>query len=230
MKKSGASQTKASKAERLFFAEAAYADSIVRSAFGDHQASLSCLEQALAMKPDYAPAILSMGSVEYQRGRNAQGLKLFRSLLSLPGATPDLCQIIDEAGTFLIQFGAYKDGLELYRAAIERFPSAAALHQGLGCCAGHEGAHDQAVAASERALQLEPDNQKLVNDLGWCLFEAGRLEEAVKLLERAVSMDPSDELARENLRFCKASSAKPRKRARPSRGVAVNTQTESTGE
>jgi protein O-GlcNAc transferase len=229
MKKSRAPQTKASKAERLFFAEAAYADSMVRSAFGDHQASLSCLKQALALKPDYAPAILSMGSVEYQRGRSAQGRKLFRSLLSLPGNTPDLCQIVDEAGTFLIQFGAYKDGLELYRAAVERFPAAAALHSGLACCAGHEGAHDEAVAAAERALRLEPDNQEFVNDLGWCLFEAGRLEEARQKLEQAVSMDPSDELARENLRFCKATIAQPRKKTRRSRGVAVNIQTETSG-
>jgi Tfp pilus assembly protein PilF len=138
----------------------------------------------------------------------------------MPGNTPDLCQIIDEAGSFLIQSGAYKDGRALYRAAIERFPAAAALHQGRACCAGHEGVHDEAVAAAERALQLEPDSQQLVNDLGWCLFEAGRLEEAVKMLEQAVSMDPSDELARENLRFCKASSAKPRKKTRSSQGVA----------
>ena len=78
MKRSGASQTKASKPERLFGAEAAYADSMVRSAFGDHKGSLSALKQALALKPDYAPAILSMGSVEYQRRRSAQGRKLFR--------------------------------------------------------------------------------------------------------------------------------------------------------
>ena len=217
MKRSGASQTKAGRAEERLFFGSCIADSMVRSAFGDHQASLSRLKLALALKPDYAPAILSMGSVEYRRGRNAQGLKLFRSLLSLPLNTPDLWQIVDEAGTFLIQFGAYKDGLELYRTAIERFPAAAALHQGLSCCAGHEGAHDEAVAAAERALRLEPDNRKLVNDLGWCLFEAGRLEEALKMLEQAVSKDPSDELARENLRFCKATAAKPRKKTRRSR-------------
>jgi len=219
MKRSGASQTKVSKAERQFCAEGAYADSMVRSPFGDHEGSLSALRQALAWMPGYAPAILSMGSVEYQRGRSAKGKKLFQSLLSLPGNTPDLCQIVDEAGTFLIQFGAYKDGLALYRAAIERFPAAAALHQGLSCCAGHEGAHDEAVVAAERALQLVPDSQQLVNDLGWCLCEAGRLEEAVKILEQAVSMDPSDELARENLRFCKASAVEPRKKTRSARGV-----------
>jgi Flp pilus assembly protein TadD len=111
---------------------------------------------------------------------------------------------LSEAGTFLIQIGAYKDGLALYRTAVEKFPAAAVLHQGLACCAGNEGLHDEAVSASERALALEPDSQKLVNDLGWSLFEAGRLEEAETMLKRAVSMDRSDELARENLRVCKA--------------------------
>lgn len=93
--------------------------------------------------------------------------------------------------------------MELYRRAVEKFPAAAVLHQGIGCCAGHESCHEEAIVASEQALQLEPDNQKFVNDLGWCLLEAGRVQEARRTLERAVSMDPSDELARENLRVCK---------------------------
>src|ERR1035441_5837805 len=67
MKRSGASQTKAGRAEERLFFGSCIADSMVRSAFGDHQASLSRLKLALALKPDYAPAILSMGSVEYRR-------------------------------------------------------------------------------------------------------------------------------------------------------------------
>jgi Tfp pilus assembly protein PilF len=182
MKRPRTSKAKATDREREFYAEAEYADSMLRDALGDREGTVSALRWSLELKPTYAPAILSMGSVEYQLGRRAQGRKLFRSLLSLPENTPDLCQTIDEAGSFLIQIGAYKDGLELFRAAIEVFPAAAVLHQGVGCCAGHEGYHEEAVAASERALQLEPGNQKFVNDLGWCLFEAGRLEEAGRIL------------------------------------------------
>jgi Flp pilus assembly protein TadD len=175
---------------------------------------LSALKRALALKPTHAPAILSMGSVEYQRGKGIAGRRLFRSLLALPEKTPDLPAILDEAGTFLIRIGAYKDGLELYRAAVEKFPSAAALHQGLGCCAGHEGFHEEAVGASRRALELEPGNQKLVNDLGWTLLLAGRFDEAENALGRAVAMDPSDELARENLRLCAVERAKRQREAR----------------
>ncbi len=152
------------------------------------------------------------------QGRRAEGRKLFQSLLSLPRNTSDLCEIIDEAGSLLIQFGACKDGLDLFQGAATRFPRVAVFHQGVGCCAGHEGLHDEAVAASRRALQLEPRNQKFVNDLGWSLFEAGRLQEGEKALEQAVSKDPDDELARENLRLCKEKlSTLERRDATPSK-------------
>jgi tetratricopeptide (TPR) repeat protein len=151
---------------RRFNAEAAYAESIFRSALGDAQGCIAALRHALKVLPTYAPAILSMGSVEYQRGRRARGRRLFLSLLDLPDVTPDLCAIIDKAGDFLIQRGAYADGLELYRWAAARFPKMALFHEGVGCCAGHEGHHDEAIAASRAALALEPDNQKFVNDLG----------------------------------------------------------------
>jgi Flp pilus assembly protein TadD len=138
-------------------------------------------------------------------------------LLDLPGDTPDLCEIIDKAGDYLIERRAYVDGLDLYRRAADRFPNVAVFHQGVGCCAGHLGRHDDAIAASRAALELEPDNQKFVNDLGWSLYQAGRLAEARRMLERAVAMDPTDALAAENLRLCMAGCTSNRHpgRARP---------------
>ena len=214
MKKPRSPHAKAGAWESDFFADAAYADSIFRSALGDQKGAVSALKRALALKPTHAPAILSVGSVEYQRGKRAAGRRLFRSLLALPESTPELPAILDKAGGFLIRIGAYKDGLELYRAAVAKFPAVAALHQGLGCCAGHEGFHEEAVRASERALEIEPANQEFVNDLGWTLLLAGRFDEAGDTLERAVAMDPSDELARENLRLCGVERAKREREAR----------------
>jgi Tfp pilus assembly protein PilF len=169
---------------------------------GDRAGSIAALKRALEAMPTYAPAILSMGSVEYQLGRIAEGRELFQSLLSLPENTTDICEIIDEAGTFLTRIEAYEDGMALYRMAVKRYPDVAVLWEGLGYCASHAGLHEEAVPANQRALELEPENQKLVNDLGWTLFQAGRLVQARETLERAVAMDPSDKLAAENLRLC----------------------------
>jgi Flp pilus assembly protein TadD len=214
MKKARSSPAKADR-ENDFHADAEYADSMLRAALGDQEGMVAALERALELKPTHAPAILAMGSVEYQRGKKAEGRKLFRSLLELPEDTPDLAAIIDKAGDFLIGIRADKDALGLYRAAAERFPASAALQQGVGYCAGRQGFYEEALRASERALALEPGNQKFVNDLGWTLLLAGRFDEAERTFERAVAMEPSDGLARENLRLCKLECAK---RQGPARG------------
>ena len=202
------SKPKAPRGEHQFCAEAEYAESIFRDALGDSAASIAALKRALEAMPTYAPAIMSMGSVEYQLGRIAEGRELFQSLLSLPKNTTDICEIIDEAGTFLTRIEAYEDGMALYRAAVKRYPDVAALWEGLGYCASHAGFDEEAVAANHRAMELEPKNQKLVNDLGWTLLQAGHLPQAREALERAVSMDPSDELAKENLRYCRRQVAR----------------------
>jgi Flp pilus assembly protein TadD len=186
----------------LFEAEGAYADGMFRSAVGDTEGCIRALERAVDIKPDYAPAVLALGSVEYQRERKEEGRKLLFSLLSMLDDASDLVQIIDTAGDFLIERGEYADGLELFQAAAARFPEVGVFHQGAGCCAAHLGRLEEAVAASRRALEIEPENQKFVNDLGWSLTQSGALHEGRAMLERAVAMDLSDDLARENLRQC----------------------------
>src|SRR5437016_5966388 len=163
-----------SQTARLFAVEAAYAESIFRDAIGDTAASLAALREALTLKPDYAPAILSMGSVEYQRKRRARGRRLFFSLLSLPEDTEDLSEIIDKAGSFLIEIEQYADGLQLFREAASKFPEVAEFQEGIGCCAGHKGFIDEALAAGRRAIDLDPHNSAYMSDLGWTLLLAER--------------------------------------------------------
>jgi protein O-GlcNAc transferase len=176
---------------------------------GDMAGSIEAAELALELKPDYPPAVLTMGSIEYQRGNDEVGRRL---LLLLPTLADDgdLCEVIDSAGDFLIGERRYADGLELYRSASERYPDRVSLLAGLACCAGHEDQFELSIAAARAAVELEPDRHDLMSDLGWSLIQAGRLEEAEATLERAVALDPTDELARENLRLCRIERAQDR--------------------
>jgi len=189
--------------EGLFAAEAAYAESIFRDALGDAAESVAALEAALTLKPDYAPAILSMGSLQYRRKRRADGKRLFFSLLSLAEETEDLSKIIDEAGGFLIDIEEYADGLELFRQAERRFANVAEFEEGIGCCAGHVVLIEEALAAGQRAVELAPNNSAYMSDLGWTLLLAGRYQEARATLERATRLDPSNERAQANLEYCR---------------------------
>ena len=200
---------------RLFMAEAAYAESIVMSALGDFDACITSLEQALELVPTYAPAILAMGSIDYQLGDAEQGRRRLFSLLDLaddepPKEAPDLAEIVDHAGDFLISRSDYRDGFELYQRAVLHFPDSAALHHGLRLCAGRQGHHEVALAAAETALALEPLNQELVNDMGWTLYERGEPDRALPFLQRAVELDPQDALAAaQNLRICREALEEP---------------------
>jgi len=192
-----------SRAAAQFAADAEYAESIFRTALGDTPASIAALKRALEIDPEYAPAILSMGSVEYQLKRRASGKRMFFSLLALPEETEDLCKIIDEAGSFLIDVNEYADGLELFRLAAHRFPNVAEFQQGLGCCAGHEQFIDEALAACRRAIELDANNAVYVSDLGWTLVLAERYAEAEAMFLRALAMDPSHERTHANLEYCR---------------------------
>ena len=196
------------RAAALFAAEAAYAGSMVRQALGDTEGMIAELRVSHEATPTYAPAILALGSVEYQIGNAGEGFRLFDSLLDLPATTKDLHEIIDLAGDFLIQRGLYQDGLRLYRRAAARFPRVSAFHEGVGCCAGNMGELEEAVAAARRALDLVPGDAKLMSDLGFALVEVGQLEEAHMTLQRAVAEDPGNELAAGNLRHCLAAMHK----------------------
>jgi tetratricopeptide (TPR) repeat protein len=192
----------------LFMAEAAYAESIVMSALGDLDACITSLEQSLELVPTYAPALLALGSIDYQLDDVEQGRRRLFSLLDLADReretdAPDLAEILDHAGDFLISRSDYRDGFEFYQRAVAHFPDAASLHQGLCLCAGHQGHHEVALAAAKAALALEPDNQEVVNDMGWTLYERGEPDRALPFLQRAVELDPQDALAAENLRICR---------------------------
>ena len=155
---------------------------------------------ALAIDPLYAPAILTVGSIEYQIGRVEETMKLFITLATLPKDEEDLVIIIDKAGDFLIDQDDYENALALYSAAEKAYADETVYLNGSGYCLGELGRHEDSVKKHRRADALEPDNYKHLNDLGYSLFEAGKLDEAEELLQKSVSLSPPDyELSRNNL-------------------------------
>lgn len=89
---------------------------------------------ALAIDPDYAPAILTVGTHEYILGRTEEALSLLLDLVKLPEETEDLFIIIHKAASFLIDRHDAGKAMKLYSAAIEKFPNEHAFQDGIAYC------------------------------------------------------------------------------------------------
>ncbi len=148
--------------------------------------------EALAIDPTFAPALLTVGSMEYQLGRKDEARMLFQSLLKLAKDTPDLEEIIDKAGTFLLDEEDFDEAYDLYGRACAAVPESTRLLGALGYTLAKLKRHAEAVAIQRRAVALNPDNPELLNDLGWALTENGHYEEAEQVLQQAVALAPPD--------------------------------------
>jgi len=155
---------------------------------------------ALAIDPLFAPALLTVGSLEYQYDRVDAAMELFLTLPSLPQEEPDIVEIVDKAGDFLLDRNDHRNALLLYRAATRKRPAISVYWSGVGYCLGRLGRKEEAVAAARRAVALEPTNAVPLTDLGWALVEAGSHAEAHTVLEQAVAQAPEGfDLPRNNL-------------------------------
>ena len=79
---------------------------------------------ALAIAPDYAPAILTVGTLEYELGRHEEALELLDGLTKLSPKTAGLGEILQQAATYLADKGDESAARELLRRAGERLPVA----------------------------------------------------------------------------------------------------------
>lgn len=181
---------------------------------GEASAGWMCVVIALAIDPHYAPAIVTVGTIEYQLGRREEALALFHSLVTLPTTTEDLDINIDDAGICLYQRGDYLAAADLYRAAARWHPTVAFYWNKASFCLGELGRRDEAVVCARRAVELIPDSIDLLKNLGWSLYHAHRIGEAIDVLERATKLVPSCkfdemfvELIRENIEFMRRQQA-----------------------
>ena len=148
--------------------------------------------ESLAIDPLYSPALLTVGSMEYQLGRQEEAMKLFITLTTLPENENDLNEIIDKAGDFLIDEGDFKRAMDLYMAAEQAFPDVAVYPNGSAYCLSKLGHFEEAVEKARHVDRMEPNNYIYLNDLGWSLVEAGHFEEAEKILKCSIALAPDD--------------------------------------
>jgi len=196
--------------ERRVAAEWAYDESLATSLFGAAMARARADElpgpkwppgfASLAIDPEYAPALLTVGCYEYGSGRRPQGMGLLFRLAQLPPDTVDWVDIIDKAGQFLMDSGDPGSTCRLYEEALKGRPDHQKFITGLGWALCRAGKQAEALPWLARAVANSPKDSLVLNDYGWALTELGRFDEAQPILETAVRLAPAgDDLPANNL-------------------------------
>jgi tetratricopeptide (TPR) repeat protein len=97
------------------------------------------------------------------------------------------------------KFTRARNNLEwIYEIQAEESPTAG-VYLNLGEVRYWQGALDESIAASKRALELDPENAIAYNNLCAAHAAGGKWSEAVGECEKALEIDPEYELATSNL-------------------------------
>jgi tetratricopeptide (TPR) repeat protein len=148
---------------------------------------------ALAIDPEFAPAILSVGSYEYSYGRIPEAMEHFFYLASISEESePDIDKIIEKAADFLCNHGSHDKAIELVLYSSKNKPSKAIYHDLLAYYYGKVKDFKKAVNQGRIAVLMEPDNYEFLSNYGWSLIESGYYDVAKKILTRAVELAPKD--------------------------------------
>ncbi len=156
--------------------------------------------RALVIDPTYAPAVLTVGSIEYQLGRKEEAMTLFLALPGMEDTTDDLIEIAAAAGEFLLDQRDYENGERFFAFLADAFPKHLAFQSDAGYCASKAGRKDEAVQWHRKVVVAQPLDVDSLSDLGWSLVQADDYEEAEQVLKKAIELDPEHEMAQANIK------------------------------
>jgi len=155
---------------------------------------------SLAIDPDCAPALLSVGGSAYLYGRVEECMEHFYHLACIPQESePDIDEVIEKAADFLCDRDDHDKAIELVILSSKNNPSKAIFYDLLAYYYGKTNNFDKAVEHGRMAVKIEPDNHEFLSNLGWSLIETEDYDEAEKVINDALDIDPDYEYAKGNL-------------------------------
>lgn len=127
---------------------------IARSLLGDADGALADHSLALALQPDYAPALLARSRLLNTRGDHAAALKDVEAGLH---AEPDSVPLLDEQSRALIGLGRQREAIAVLDKATSLAPQRLLLHFRRGLIRAELGDNDGAIADFTREIAVNPE-------------------------------------------------------------------------
>jgi predicted O-linked N-acetylglucosamine transferase (SPINDLY family) len=149
--------------------------------------AVASYDRALALKPDYAEALLNRGLALEELKHFYEALESHDRALALK---PDYAEALNNRGNTLQALGRFAEALESYDRAIALKPELAEAHYNRGDTLRDLDRLSEAAASYHRALALKPDLPEVYFNRGDASRNLGRLDEAVANYDRALALKP----------------------------------------
>jgi tetratricopeptide (TPR) repeat protein len=169
---------------------------VVASQSGKPELGAEHIQQAIALRPNFAEAHYNLGRCLQEMGKQAEAIDSYRQAVALE---PQLFSAHLNLGAMLHEVGQLAEAVESYGRALAIKPDDAEAHNNLGNVFRSLGRMDDAVSCLRRAVQLRPDYADAEFNLGMALQESGLLSEAIVRYQRALRLDPRHASAMNNL-------------------------------
>jgi tetratricopeptide (TPR) repeat protein len=151
--------------------------------------ALDRYQRALALRPEYAPALNNMATAYRAAGRLDEAVTTYRRALA---AQPDFPDAQYNLANALLQQGSADEAIGRFESALRSMPDSADVHNNLGTALADKGRAADAIREFQAALALDPASAIAHRNLGSLLASTGDRAGAVDHLRRAVQADPAD--------------------------------------
>lgn len=151
---------------------------------GDHAAALQEADRALALAPQFPPALMERGKQLASLQRWDEAAQTFRACLTLDAKNADAAFLL---GATLQSKGDLNGARQAYLQAIQHNPRLALAYNNLAWLSAEQRTDlDKAMSWASKAVELVPGEPAFRSTLGWVQRARGNLKEAAKTLQGAV--------------------------------------------
>jgi tetratricopeptide (TPR) repeat protein len=208
------------------YADVHYMIGMLEERKGDLGAALESLRRAIRVNPSYVEALLALASLHERQGDFdlSQSYAERASQLTQPNpgeldptTRGKLANQQAALGDALVEAGERRDGIEAYRAALERCPSFHDIRHRLGVTLREAGLPFQAAQEFRHILRVHPAMLESRIQLGLTYYSLGRTPEAVREWEAVLESEPGRDEARMYLRLVRG-AAQERQAVGPGQG------------
>lgn len=150
--------------------------------------TISELEIALRLYPNYADAHNNLGNAFADSGRLEEAVPHYQTALKL---RPDFAYAQNNLGFALARLNRFDEAVSHYRRALEINPDYVYAHNNLALTLSQQKKYDEAVEHFRTALRLNPKYPEARANLANVLSDMGKLDEAIVEFQAALQLRPN---------------------------------------